>query len=217
MDRVLYQHEHFWRDLLPVDRNTPILDIGCGDGNFLLYLKKAGYTSLHGVDVSPDQVEVAHSLGLAQVERGGALEYLARHEGYFGVISAQNILEHVTLEELFTLLDAANRALRKGGLLWIVVPNGLSHFGVGVRYSDLTHETCYTPTSMVQALRVCGFEPVEFREFSVPIVHGVKSFVRFLIWKTLRTVMHLWRLAEFGEVGPAAVYSHDMQVIARKK
>ena len=216
LERVLWHHDHFWRRLLPVGKDTPILEIGCGDGFFLLYLKQNEFTALHGVDGSPDQVAAAHKAGLDQVVCGQALEYLARFDAYFGVVSAQNLLEHLALEELFPLLDATHKALRKGGELWIVVPNGLSPVGTTVRYSDLTHETCFTPQSIIQALRVCGFTNVRVREFGTPIVHGPVSLVRFALWRIIRSLLHLWRLVEFGEVGPAAVFTHDMQVIATK-
>ena len=216
LERVLWHHEQFWNWALPEDKDAPILEIGCGDGFFLLYLKQKGFKSLHGVDASRDQVAAAHAAGLAEVVCGQALEYLEQYDSYFGVVSAQNLLEHLRLEELFALLDAAHKALRKGGELWIVVPNALSPLGVSVRYSDLTHESCFTPESLIQGLKVCGFGDVRVREIGTPVVHGVKSLVRYLLWKGMRSFLHLWRLVEFGEVGPAAVFTHDMQVIARK-
>ncbi|MCX7704381.1 MAG: class I SAM-dependent methyltransferase [Planctomycetota bacterium] len=49
---------------LPKDKNAKILELGCGYGAFLLFLKQQGYTNLIGVDISPQQVETAHKLGL---------------------------------------------------------------------------------------------------------------------------------------------------------
>jgi SAM-dependent methyltransferase len=216
LELMLLQYDHFWRHVLPSDRSVPILDIGCGNGSFLLYLKRTGFTALFGVDVSRDQVSAAQCAGVPEVVQADTVEYLAEYESYFGVISAQNILEHLKLEELLVLLDAAHKALYKGGELWIVVPNALSPLGISVRYGDLTHETCYTPQSLIQALTVCGFGDCRVYEIGTPIVHGLKSFVRLVLWKVIRFVLKVWRLVEFGEIRPAAVFTHDMQVVARK-
>ena len=216
LDDIVRVHGRDFDHLLPSKKDTPILDIGCGDGCFLLYLLRRGFSALHGVDTSPDQVAAAHAAGLAQVEQGMALGYLSKCEARFGVVSAQNILEHLTLEETLELLQAIHRSLTKGGELWIVVPNALSPLGIVTRYSDLTHEICYTPKSMIQALTVCGFENVRVMEYGTPLVHGVKSLVRSLAWKAIRAQLHFRRLVAYGEAGPAAVYSHDMLIVARK-
>lgn len=39
-----------------------ILDLGCGNGHFLLRLAKAGFTKLHGLDYSPNAIQLAKAL-----------------------------------------------------------------------------------------------------------------------------------------------------------
>lgn len=58
---------------LPADRTTPILDIGCGEGALLAFLRARGYTNLAGFDLSPENVRICHALGLDFVEQGGCL------------------------------------------------------------------------------------------------------------------------------------------------
>src|SRR4028118_2116422 len=64
------QFQAWWGDVLPKDQSKPILDLGCGWGGFLAFLQTQGYTNLTGVDSSAQQVEIAHRLGLDQVEVG---------------------------------------------------------------------------------------------------------------------------------------------------
>lgn len=215
LSRTLWQFEQVWREFLPADKQTPILDVGCGGGQFLLYLKNKGFSALYGVDTSADQVAIARNLGLTTVAFGQAEEYVSRYKSYFGIINVQNILEHLNRDELLRMLDLIHDALHENGRIWIVVPNGLSPWGVAVRYDDLTHETCFTPQSLSQALVTCGFTDIEFREVR-PLVHGLKSFVRLALWKCIRSFIHLWRMVEFGGPSVASVYTHDMQVVARK-
>src|SRR5450756_98215 len=44
--------------LLPTDRNSFILDIGCGAGQFLYFLRRRGYLNLFGVDTSAPMLEL---------------------------------------------------------------------------------------------------------------------------------------------------------------
>ena len=46
---------------LPKNKNTRILDLCCGTGDQLRYLKKQGYTELNGLDLSPDMLTVARN------------------------------------------------------------------------------------------------------------------------------------------------------------
>ena len=50
---VNYIRSHF------PDKNTKILDVGCGNGVFLYKLAKNDYNNLYGIDYSPDSIEFA--------------------------------------------------------------------------------------------------------------------------------------------------------------
>lgn len=47
-----------------IDFSTPILDIGCGNGVFLIELAEEGFDNLHGVDYSHKAIELAKSIAL---------------------------------------------------------------------------------------------------------------------------------------------------------
>lgn len=49
--------EDLYGGILPGNRDSNILDIGCGAGHFLYYLKTKGYNNFLGIDISPQQVE----------------------------------------------------------------------------------------------------------------------------------------------------------------
>ncbi|MEM1973810.1 MAG: hypothetical protein QXN68_03370, partial [Thermoplasmata archaeon] len=42
-----------YKKFLPSDKNTKILELGCGKGFFLKYLKEMGYSYIKGVENSP--------------------------------------------------------------------------------------------------------------------------------------------------------------------
>lgn len=213
--RDLSQYHRRWSKFLPSDKTAPILDIGCGGGEFLYFLKQQGFTDLQGIDVSPEQVEIARGLGLSDVELSDGQKYLENTAKCFQVIAAFSVLEHLTRDEMFTLLDRIVAALRPGGLFLAVVPNSLSPFGCRVRYADVTHEQSFTPRSILQILGVVGLEPLAILERG-PIVHGGVSLMRWLVWQSIRGLILVYRVAQSADYR-WRVYTEDMRLVARKQ
>src|SRR5438105_4987031 len=46
-----------YQGIMPEDKESVILDFGCGIGHFLYHLKQKGYVNFYGVDISPQQVD----------------------------------------------------------------------------------------------------------------------------------------------------------------
>jgi 2-polyprenyl-3-methyl-5-hydroxy-6-metoxy-1,4-benzoquinol methylase len=208
------QFEAWWGDVLPADMNVPILDLGCGWGAFLRFMKHKGYKELLGVDASPQQVEIAHRLGLSQVEIGDIFTTLEKRQNYYGCISAFNLLEHLDKEQILPFLKAVRAALKPGGYLLLELPNANSLFGSRTRYWDFTHELSFCPTSILQILSVVEFTSVNLRERS-PVVHGVKSQVRYVLWQLIRQLLSLYLVVEQGAIG-YRVFTQDMHAICLK-
>lgn len=67
---------HLIARYLPQDRESRIVDLGCGHGTFLYFLSRAGYTRIAGIDTSQQQIELAHRLGISQAELGDGRNFL---------------------------------------------------------------------------------------------------------------------------------------------
>lgn len=182
---------------LPKDKKAGILDIGCGYGSFLYHLQKEGYTNAAGVDISPEQVALARELGVKSIECADLIEYLKKKNKEFECITAFDVVEHFKKEELLTLLDAIYSALKPGGVFIMQSPNADGPFGSRYRYWDFTHEVAFTKTSVNQVLSAVGFNDVEVCGPG-PVIHGVVSGIRWVIWKVLLLTMQLYLLVETG-------------------
>lgn len=209
------QFKSWWKTALPDSFNEPILDLGCGWGGFLAFLKTEGYSNLSGVDSSSQQVEIAHRLGLSQVEMGDVFNTLAKHRSYYGCISAFNVLEHLHKQEVLPFLQAVQAALKPGGILLLELPNANSLFGSRTRYWDFTHELSFTPTSLLQILETTGFVNVTLQE-RYPVVYGIKSGIRSILWQIIRQGLGFYLLVEQGSTGHR-IFTQDMHAIAYKK
>lgn len=153
----------YTRGWLPESCATPILDIGCGSGQFLYFLRDRGYTDAMGLVLDAAQVEVARSLGLCATCTD-ATEFLQGSDRQYGMIVMLDILEHFTREELFPFMQAIEARLAPGGRFIASVPNAESPDGNRAIYADITHELAFTPTSLSELLFCHGLHATAFRD-----------------------------------------------------
>jgi SAM-dependent methyltransferase len=110
-----------------IDSESRILEIGVGSGWFQIYCKQQGL-KIHGLEISPQLVEVAKNLGRrysTQLELEiGNIEETAIGEAAYDVIVAASVFEHVEdwQKGLKTIFDG----LRPGGVLFFDSTNKFS-------------------------------------------------------------------------------------------
>jgi 2-polyprenyl-3-methyl-5-hydroxy-6-metoxy-1,4-benzoquinol methylase len=197
--RVVTTLLHDIAPLLPPRLDARILDVGCGQGDLVAMLSRLGYKGAGGIDVSPEQVRLAHEAGVQNIQQGDLLPFLERSVNAFDAIVATDVLEHFAPPDALALFDLIANSLRPGGRLIARVPNGASPFAGRYRYGDLTHGLSYTSRSVHQAAAMAGFVTVEVRACP-PVVHGVISAVRLLVWWLLSALLKGALAVETGEL-----------------
>jgi SAM-dependent methyltransferase len=205
-----------WAHRLPPQRDAPILEVGCGAGHFVRFLRDSGYTRVEGVDRSALEVSRAAAAGIDGVRRLDARERLAGSTAEFEAIVALNFFEHLRKDEILPVLGLVFAALRPGGRLLVVTPNALSPFGGATRYWDFSHETGFTPASWRQLARLTGFAEPSFEEFG-PIPHSLAGAVRTVLWQAIRLALVVVSYVEVGGPrDPSWTFTADMKVILTK-
>jgi SAM-dependent methyltransferase len=100
----------------------PVVDVGCGRGEFLELLRDEGLTG-HGVDTNEAMVATCQALGLDCVAED-ALAFLGRQPaGSLGAVTGFHIIEHLPFNTMVRLFDAALAALAPGGVMVFETPN----------------------------------------------------------------------------------------------
>jgi 2-polyprenyl-3-methyl-5-hydroxy-6-metoxy-1,4-benzoquinol methylase len=100
---------------IPHNAQLRIVDVGCGHGTFVYFLRRAGYKNAFGIDGSAEQVAAAHRMGIEGVHHQRLEEFLSRaEESSADVVLLIDVLEHLTRDELFLALDGVFRILRPG-------------------------------------------------------------------------------------------------------
>ena len=208
-------YRHYLRQWLPDAKDASIADLACGGGALLFHFKEAGYTNLHGVDLSASQVLLARQV-VPGVAEQSLFDFLRAHLGRFDLITGLDIIEHLTKDELFEFLDLCLNALRPGGRLVLQTPNAESPWGSALRYADFTHELSITPDCLSRLLKLCGFVNTEPREMGpVPLGYSVISSCRSVVWSTIRVLLNLWNRAEMGAPG-SGILTRVFIISARK-
>ena len=209
-------YRHYLRGWLPERRDACILDVACGGGKLLQFYLDAGYSDVHGVDVSHEQVALARQV-TPNVTQANVLEYLVGQVGQFDFISGLDIVEHLRKDEVLAFLDLCYAALKPGGRLVLQTPNAESPWMPAVRYGDFTHEVGFTPNALSRLLALVGFKTIETREQGpVPWGYSAASTLRWCVWQTIRIGLKVWNIAETGDAG-SGVFTRVFIVSARKE
>jgi len=142
-----------------------LLDLGCGNGEFLLRARSAGWEVV-GADPDAKAVEAARGHGL-EVRLGG-VEALDPSVERFDVITLAHVIEHV--HHPGEVLEACYRLLKPGGYLWLETPNITSegHEVFGRNWRGLEpprHLVLFTAESLRQALSRAGFIEVKVQSY----------------------------------------------------
>lgn len=104
---------------LPGHHRGRLLDVGCGNGSFLAFMKGLGW-DVQGVEPDPEAAEMARSRLQAKVLTG-TLENAQLPSDYFDAVTLAHVVEHV--HDPVTLLKECRRVLKPGGMVVVRTPN----------------------------------------------------------------------------------------------
>ncbi len=146
---------------------APVLDVGCGRGEFLALLADAGIEA-KGVDLDPDMAAFCRDQGL-DVEQADALGYLndLGEESLGGIFAAQ-FVEHLEPGPLTSFISLAASRLRPGGVMVLETINPLSLFALRNYFADLTHAQPLIPDTLSLLVKEAGFDRAEVRFLNEP-------------------------------------------------
>lgn len=118
---------------------APLIDIGCGRGEWLELLKENGLKA-RGIDINGIFLNQCRERGLDVIESDAILYLRSLPDSSLGALTALHIIEHLPFKMLISLLDETVRVLRPGGIAILETPNP-DNILVGCRnfYLDPTH------------------------------------------------------------------------------
>lgn len=135
----------------------PVLDLGCGRGEWLRLLRKRGLLA-RGVDTNPAMLDEARKEGL-DVSNVGLITALRSAEASsVGAVTAFQVVEHLDQNTLLVLFQQALRVLQPGGVLLLETPNPENlQVGAYSFWLDPTHVRPIPPPLLAHSASYFGF------------------------------------------------------------
>lgn len=177
-----------------------ILEIGCGKGYILKWLGNKGYSNIEGIDLSPEDVEIAKNyVGIDNIRCDDAIKYLLTKENAYDCIIGKDILEHIEKDRLGGFLSLIHKSLKPGGKTILQVPNMDWIMVQHERYMDLTHEVGFTKESFGDMLRLY-FEDVNIYPVTYEFPQSLESWLRIRLLKpvAVKSIRLLFKLLGEG-------------------
>jgi 2-polyprenyl-3-methyl-5-hydroxy-6-metoxy-1,4-benzoquinol methylase len=186
-----------------------VLDVGCGSGGVGAGLRRAGATELTGIEVVPEQAELARAVYdhvvAAPVEQ--ALEEL---EGPFDTILCLDVLEHLVDPE--RVMSDLRRLAAPGARLQVSIPNarhvslmkdlifkgtfGYTEWG----HRDRTHLRWFTKRDIADAMERNGWA---VQRVSHPRLDRSRQLDRLTGGRSTEFLVGQWYLLGLRAPGPA--------------
>lgn len=186
--RVL--NRNFWKYFSKnVSYKSNILDIGCGYGSFLFFLKSHGYKNVYGVDLSTEEIKLCKEMfGSYKLYCEDAFEYVRKTKKKFDVIYLSHVIEHIEKDKLLDFLNNIRKILSKNGLLILVAPNSAAYFNSAAnRYGDYTHQIGFTNISLKQILTMTNYSSISIYNY-----YGVANMVTVFFRKILLKIFEFF-------------------------
>lgn len=143
--------------------HQPVLDVGCGRGEFLAACRERGVQA-RGVDTNERSVSDLRERGFDVALAAIPDCFSSIADGSLGAVLAMHVVEHLPVDALFALFRESGRVLRGGGLLMIETPNAESMaMSAGDFWRDPTHLAPRHPAALTVLAREHGFAIDEIR------------------------------------------------------
>jgi SAM-dependent methyltransferase len=205
--------DHIYANVLPESKDANILDMGCGSGGFVYYLKNKKYTKVAGIDISDEQIDRGRSLGIGNIEKYDLLSYLSENKDTYDLIIARDVLEHFDKSEIYNVCMLVFSALKHKGRFIAQSPNGDGIFYEKIFYGDFTHETLFTIRSSEQLFLSIGFTKIKSYSVDFPI-RNFGTLLRKLIWKWM--VIHQKFRKWIATGDGSGIFTPNLLIVAEK-
>lgn len=195
-------HQNYWVRILRLIKHFQpsgkLLDIGCGNGEFVLLAQGAGFDA-SGQEVSP------YFIGLCQQANvnifQGELESLNLPDHSFDVITLFDVIEHLYCP--MSLLQEIKRILKPGGIL-VVSTHDIGNIFARMYGSKwrmiypIGHLVYFSRKTLLHALRLAGFTPIKAGgantidiDFFRELLNGMRSFMTTILARG--AILYLYR------------------------
>lgn len=187
-----------YRPLLPADRNAPILDIGCGEGDFVRYAHSLGHSNITAVDRDEQSLaELRQMPGVTVICAALDAEKLkALSGGPWALIVAKQMIYYFDRRDAPEIVRTLGDMLTSDGKLAVEVFNGALLSSRFTEFKDPGILTGYTESGLRRLLEWNGLSVDEVRAVKIAaggIKRAAYSAIQRLWFNLYRAVLIIER------------------------
>lgn len=182
--------------IIPIKKTDVVLDLGAG---YCYFINNISCKEKHALDIS--KYPLLNANKDIKIHIGSCTKMSFLKNNYFDVVFSSNLLEHLTLEEIFLTLKEVRRILKYSGKFVILVPN--YRYCYKEYFDDYTHKTILNHINIKDILESNDFSIQKIIPRFLPFsTNNVKIFNKWLLFLYLRS--------------PIKPLSKQMLIIAKK-
>jgi SAM-dependent methyltransferase len=146
-DTSLYVDRAAWINTFIPDKNSSIIEVGCGNGRLLLELQNLGFSNLAAIDPSQECINFIRNRGIDGAAKS-IFEGLSGRQ--YDYVILQGVLEHIY--DIPRIMQAVKLFAKPSGLLFIGVPDASryqDYDAVPYDYFNLEHINHFDETALI--------------------------------------------------------------------
>lgn len=173
---TLKRYEELLDTFEPFRKTNNIIDVGCGDGFFLIVAKNRNW-NVFGTEYTQEATEVCRRKGIEMTQ--SPLSPTLYQAGFFDVITSFEVIEHINTPR--RELAAFEIILRQGGIVYVTTPNfnSISRDMAGSRWNIIEypeHLCYYTKHSLEKLFREANFSLLNISTTGISLNRLKKHF-----------------------------------------
>jgi SAM-dependent methyltransferase len=181
-----WMKQEFWKSHIAylrkfVDGNARILEVGCGSGEYLAFLRDNGGWQVQGIEFSPFAAEKARQDYSLDVKVGSLVD-VTLPEVTYDVVIMKYVLEHVP--DPYDTVKKVSQVLKPGGIFFFIIPNmdswEVKAFGKYWNgYDTPRHLSLYGKETLAFLLQKCNMDILSIRYTIIPndIIESIRYFL----------------------------------------
>ena len=146
-DSLLFIERASWISTLLHDKTASVIDVGCGNGQLLLELRKLGFSNLTALDPSSKCIDAIRQQGINAIV--GSIFDITPSIQYNAIILS-GVLEHIC--DIAKIMQTFKSLAKPGGLLLVCVPDASryqDYDAVPYDYFNIEHINHFDETSLI--------------------------------------------------------------------
>jgi SAM-dependent methyltransferase len=152
-------------------RDDCIVELGCGSGEFLAFLREQGFANVRAIDLDAEHARQSGQYGYP-VEQADVFDFVPTLEDHSVEVFVMNdLIEHIPRERVTGLMELIHNKLSTDGRFLVKTCNCNSPYGVSTFFSDFTHVEGYTPQKLGHLAALTGF--TDCKAYNVFICPGL--------------------------------------------